>query len=124
MSDLKDEIKKAKNRMSDAFATIISENGGTDIRKEKYVSFMQLYTTSLKKTSDEYKFSEKILKSFENENFESIKFFIESNYDRYNEIGRLIQKYNDNFDEKEVAKCNSKMTVLEKSMIFFLENGL
>jgi uncharacterized protein YdiU (UPF0061 family) len=124
MSDLKDEINKAKNSMNDAFAAIVSENSGTDIRKEKYKSFMQLYTTSLKKTSDEYKFSEKILKSFENENFESIKFFIESNYDRYNEISRLIKKYSDNFDEKEIAKCKSKVTVLEKSMIFFLENGL
>ncbi len=93
-------------------------------KEEKMAMFMGSIAESFKKTSEERKYCDKLIKNFEGMNMESIKFFITSNYDRFDEIRTMIKKYDDNFDEKETARYEARYTVLSKAMVFMLQENL
>lgn len=103
----------------------IKLSGKIDIsKKQKMAMFLGSLADSFKKTSEEHKYCDKLIKTFEDMNFESMKFFIISNYDRFDEIHTLAKKYEENFDEKEVLRYEARFNVLSKAMMFLLEENL
>lgn len=93
-------------------------------KEQKMAMFLGNLATSFKKTSEERKYCEKLIKNFEDMNLDSIRFFILSNYDRFDEIHTLAKKYEENFDAKEVLKYEARFAVLSKAMIFMLQENL
>ena len=92
--------------------------------KDKVSMFLGSLANSFKKSSEEYKYCSTLMKNFEEMNVESIKFFISTNYDRFDEIRNMIKKYDDNFNVKETARYEARHTVLSKVMMYLLQENI
>ncbi len=128
MNNLIDEIEVGRSKVEKAYVDVISKCAKverTDIQiKDDIINFLTEYSYDIKKSSDEYRYCIKLLKAFDEMNGESILFFVNSNYDRLEDITRIIMKYDDNFDDEELIKCQSKFRVLEDLMIHIIESGI
>lgn len=125
--DLKSCLKELKKRteqqrliaLAEPLEKIDPEKQGT-----AFSGFVSGMMEEFNKSSSEYKYIETIFKDFEGMKLTDIRFAIEKSFDRYNRINSLMQRYEENFDEKEFIKYNSKHVVLEKILNFMVINCL
>lgn len=128
MNNLFEEIEVGRSKVEKAYVDVISkcakvERTDSEI-KDDIINFLTGYSYDIKKSSDKYRYCIKLLKAFDEMNGESILFFINTNYDRLDDITRIILKYDDNFDDKELNKCQAKFSVLKDLMIHIIESGI
>lgn len=125
MSELEDDISNARTIVEKAYNNVINKSTipDGDLKKD-ILYFFDDISKNYKKTSEEFKYLIKLKKNFSDMNDISIKFFIESNYDRMDEIRNLLLKYTDNFNDEEMKKYEARYVILEKSMMFILEKGI
>lgn len=125
--DLKISLRDLKKKMYQQKVVILAEPlEKIDMEKqgEAFSGFVGNILEEVDKSSNEYKYIETISKEFDGMRLEDIRFALEKSFDRYNKINSLVQKYEENFDEKEVDKYSSRLKTLEKMLNFMIINSI
>lgn len=89
-----------------------------------FLDFVNSVTKEFKKSSDEHKYVDTLIKDFQGMKMAEIRFAVERSYDRYDKVLNLMKKYEDNFDESELGKYTSKFVVLDKILKYMIENSV
>jgi len=125
--DLRTCLRDLKKKMKQQKCAVLAEPlEKVDVEKqgEAFSGFVNELKTEFDKSSDEYKYMETVSKEFNGMRLIDIRFAIEKSFDRYDKVISLMKRYEENFDEKELTKYNSRYVVLEKMLSFMAGNAL
>jgi hypothetical protein len=125
--DLRICLKDLKKRMKQQKVAVLAEPiEKIDVEKQgrAFSGFVNGLMTEFEKSSDEHKYVDTIVKEFDGMRLVDIRFAVEKSYDRYDKIISLMRRYEENFDEEEFAKYNSRYLVLEKMFSFMIGNAM
>jgi hypothetical protein len=97
-----------------------------DATKQMFIfkSFVTKMSSELKKSSEEGKYLQSIIKSFEGLSIFEIRFALEKSWDVTQGTEILMMRYADNFDESEINKYKTKAKVMEDILTFMASNNI
>jgi hypothetical protein len=125
--DLRTGLRELKKKMSQQKTAVLAkplEKINSTKQEEIFAGYINELSTEFQKSSSEYKYIDNISKEFEGMRLVDVRFAIEKSYDRCDKILSLMRRYEENFDEKEFQKYNSKHVVLEKVLTFMVGNTI
>jgi hypothetical protein len=125
--DLRICLKELKKKMKQQKVSVLAEPiEKIDVERQgrAFSGFVNELMVEFEKSSDEYKYVDTIVKEFDGMRLVDIRFAVEKSYDRYDKIISLMKRYEENFDEEEFAKYNSRYLVLEKMFSFMVGNAM
>jgi hypothetical protein len=125
--DLRICLKDLKKRMKQQKMSVLAEPiEKIDVERQgkAFSGFVNELMTEFEKSSDEYKYVDTIVKEFDGMRLVDIRFAVEKSYDRYEKIISLMKRYEENFDEEEFTRYNSRYLVLEKMFNFMVGNAM
>jgi hypothetical protein len=125
--DLRTGLRDLKKKMSQQKVAVLAEPlEKIDVEKqgEAFSGFIGKLMVEFEKSSSEYKYMELICGDFDGMRLVDIRFALEKSFDRYDKMLSLMRRYEENFNEKEFAKYNSKHLVLEKMLTFMVGNAM
>lgn len=125
--DLRICLRDLKKKMKSQKVAVLAEpleKVSIDKQGDAFSGYVNGLLFEFEKGSDEYKYLENVTKEFDGMRLADIRFAVEKSYDRYDKIISLMERYEENFDEKEIAKYNSRYVVLEKMLTFMVGNTI
>lgn len=127
MTSFNEEISQTREVVEKAYQNVLNaskRHSSCEEAKSRVLGHLDSMAGDFKKTSEERKYIESLKKNFTDINIESIKFFIEKSYDRFEEINNVLMKFDDNFEEKEQKRYKARHEVLKSLMIFLITENI
>jgi len=122
MTQLEDDIRTLREKY-ERNVQIVKKASPISAKENLNMELLD-YSKEFKKTSDEYKYIIKLIKAFSEMEYNEIKEFVESNYDNYERINSIIKTFDDNFEDKEIRRYESRYVVLQKCLLTIIQEGI
>jgi hypothetical protein len=125
--ELKRRLTDLKNRMEYKQLIFIEKKiVKMDVSKQMSVfkSFITQLSSDIKKSSDEGKYLQSIIKSFDGLSITEIRFALEKSWDIAEGTQILMMRYADNFDESEIKKYEMRAKIMENILTFMVSHNI
>jgi hypothetical protein len=126
MTDIRHDIQHARDAINKAYQDVLIASKlqrTEDERHERLLKHMKMMMSACE-DGHEAHYLAKLYDAFSDMNMASIHYFVESNYDRYDEIRKVMNKFDDNFEADEFAQYDARHVVLEKLMFYLVANDV